>query len=123
DVELDEKSSAILQDLKSVFNWKSILNWKLFWKEQLFLYLNPNQTALLLVSLDENFRKLFMDTVSKKQKRIIQDELFFLNQGANSEELNPHSKNKGLFNFDSAEKELRRVIESLTARMEKENEL
>ncbi|MBE7411001.1 MAG: hypothetical protein L6Q54_14675 [Leptospiraceae bacterium] len=118
-IEFDEISGTIY-DNHTNFDWKVILNWEIFWQQQVFLRLNANSTALLLVTLEDSFFELFKKIATRKQKNIISEELFFLNQGVTSEEMNPHSKNKNLFDLDFALKDFKKVIEGLKAKREKE---
>ncbi len=118
DINFDE-SSLIFLDKDKRFEWKEILDWGLFWQEQIFIRLSANQVALLLVSLEDVFYELFEKVATKKQKKIISEELFFLNQGVNSEEMNPHTKNKNLYDFDYAMSELKKVTENLRTKREK----
>lgn len=114
-----DEPSLMLLDKDRKFEWKEILDWNLFWQQQVFIRLSANQIALLLVSLEDLFFDLFKKATTKKQKRIISEELFFLNQGVNSEEMNPHTKNKNLYDFDYAMTELKKVIENLRIKRER----
>ncbi len=83
--------------------------------------LSPNDICLLLVSLGDQFKKLFFEVASPKQRKIIMDELFYLNQGASSETANPHSKNKNWMNYEQALHKFQKVIDELLVKREKEN--
>jgi hypothetical protein len=117
---LEEKSFEVLGRDRGKFNWKEILFWETFWKEQVIRKLRPNYLAILLVSLDPSFQKLFLEYATRKQKKIISDELFFLNQGVNKEDSNPNSKNYDLTSTAQALKEFQRIIETLKKKREKE---
>lgn len=91
--------------------WKKVLDWNKFWQEQLILRLRADTAALLLVVLDSDFERFYMNTATRKQKKILHDELFYLNQGKNSSDWSPHSKNKTLLEPDKAIHELNSVIE------------
>lgn len=108
---LDDDSLALISPAKNKYNWKEIIDWDVFSQEQIFLKLKPNTIALLIIVLDEEFKKLFMQRTTMKQKKIVNDELFYLNQG--SIELSPHTKNKTLFDLDLAKKEFNQVIDKL----------
>lgn len=101
-------------------DWRRILGWEVFWKEQILLRLRADTVAVLLVALDADFERFFMNTATTKQKKIVQDEVFYLNRGKNSSEWNPHTKNKTLLEPDSAIAELNRVVEELQAKRERE---
>jgi hypothetical protein len=110
-LQLNDNAISELKGLKNKFHWKEILLWERFWKEQIFIRLSPNCIAILLVILDDSFKKFFQEIASRKIKKIVQDELFYLNQGVNSEESNPNSKNYNLPSFDRAKSDFRRVID------------
>ncbi|MCC5814946.1 MAG: hypothetical protein JJT78_09335 [Leptospira sp.] len=101
-------------------NWKKILQWNVFWKQQILLRLRPDTTALLLVSLDTEFESFVFNTATKKQKKILHDELFYLNQGKNTVDWNPYTKNKSLVDPDRAVDELYEAIEWVERKIEKE---
>lgn len=105
---------------KSGKHWKRILDWDRIWKEQVLLRLRPDTTALLLVSLDEDFERFVFQIATQKQKKIFHDELFYLNQGKNSPDWNPYSKNKSLVEPDLAMEEFLRVIDMIEIKIEKE---
>ncbi len=111
-LKLTEKSLELLEE-KNKFSWKEVLLWDKFFKELLFLKLKPNSIALLLITESDSFKNLFIDNTTKKQKRIISDELFFLNQGVNSSEMNPNTKNFNLYNFEEARFEFLEKIEDI----------
>lgn len=108
-LQLTEKSLELIEE-KNKFSWKEILLWDKFYKELLFLKLKPNTISLLLITESENFKTIFLENTTKKQKKIISDELFFLNQGVNSSEMNPNTKNFNLYNFEEAKIELLKKI-------------
>lgn len=110
---LSENSLIALGISKPKFHWKEVLEWETFWKEQLIRHLKPNRLALLLVTLDEDFLKLFSEYATTKQKKIISDELFYLNQGVNNKDSNPNTKNLNLQDSNKALDELRELIEKL----------
>ena len=116
---LNDKSLEVLQEDKK-FNWKEILLWDKYFKEMLLLRLKPNTLALLLVSESDSFLKFFIQNSTKKQKRIITDELFYLNQGVNSEESNPNTKNLNLYNFNEAFSELKNKIYEIKKLIDKD---
>lgn len=120
DLSLNDRASEILTGVDTKFNWKEVLKWPVFWKEQIFLHLTPNQISLLLVTLGDNLLEIFLKTASRKQKRIVTDELFYMNQGATSKDVNPNTKNLSLYDSDKAFEEFRTVINKLKTRMEKE---
>ncbi|MCB1176059.1 MAG: hypothetical protein KDK36_00650 [Leptospiraceae bacterium] len=120
-LELGDKSLEAVTGKKNKFSWKEILLWDRFWQEQLFLRLRPSYVAILIVSLDDSFSNLFLNVTSSKQKKIVDDELFYLNQGVNSEESNPYTKNLNLIYYEEAYKELKEKIELLKFKQEKEN--
>jgi hypothetical protein len=119
-LELSEKSIEVLTEKPNKFSWKEILLWERFWKEQLFLKIRPSYIAVLIVSLDDSFGKLFLDVASEKQKKIVEDELFYLNQGVTSEESNPYTKNVNLIYYETAYKELKKNIELLKFKISQE---
>lgn len=104
-------------------DWKQILDWSIFWQQQILLRLRPDSSALLMVCLDRDFTDFYLAHATRKQKKIIHDELFYLNQGKNSEDWNPHTKNKSLLYPDKAMEELYRLIEIIKTKMDKEKEL
>lgn len=93
--------------------WSQIQAYPRFWKEQILLRLKPNSIALLLISQGEPFKKLFYEVSTTKQRKLIMDELFYLNQGTTSEEANPHSKNRNLMNYDQAIQDLQKVVDEI----------
>lgn len=101
-------------------DWTRILDWKIFPGEQLLLRLRPDTIALLLVSLSEEFEQFFLNRATQKQKKIVHDELFYLNQGKNSTDWNPHTKNKSILEPDLAVQELYRAIQWVENREESE---
>ncbi|MCB1189121.1 MAG: hypothetical protein H7A23_22695 [Leptospiraceae bacterium] len=119
-LKLSERSLGIVYEKQVQSDWKEILSWKRFWKEQFLLKLSPNVIAVLLAVLDMEFYQFFMDIATEKQKRIVVDELFFLNQQVNSDETNPYTKNLGLVHFESAEDEFKKVYDFIKEKMEKE---
>ncbi|MCB1160975.1 MAG: hypothetical protein KDK45_25965, partial [Leptospiraceae bacterium] len=115
-----EDYSGILQNNQVMeLSWEEILDWERFWKEQLLLLLNPNQVALLLVTLGLTFKRFFYETATDKQKQIVSDELFYLNQGV-GEAASPHTRNKGIMNFDSAKRTFLDSYLSIKEKREKE---
>ncbi|NCN09227.1 MAG: hypothetical protein GW938_05225 [Leptospira sp.] len=103
-------------------DWKQILDWPIFWKQHILLRLRPDSLALLTVCLDRDFSDFFLEMATRKQKKILLDELFYLNQGKNSEDWNPHTKNKTLLYPDKAIHELYQTIDSIKVKMDKEKE-
>ena len=73
-----------------------------------------------MISLGDSFKNIFLDVATKKQKQIVSDELFYLNQGVNSEDMNPNSKNLNLMNFDTAIDEFKKSILKIKKKMESE---
>ena len=73
-----------------------------------------------MISLGDSFKNSFLDVATKKQKQIVSDELFYLNQGVNSEDMNPNSKNLNLMNFDTAIDEFKKSILKIKKKMESE---
>lgn len=118
DLSLSEKSYEVISG--EVFSWKEILLWKRFWQEMLFLKLSSNYIAVLIISLGDVFKNLFLEVATEKQKQIISDELFYLNQGVTSEEMNPNSKNISLLHFDKAYEEFKSTILTIKNKMESE---
>lgn len=110
---LSEKSWEAIGIQKPKFHWKEVLSWDTFWKEQLIRHLRPNTLALLLVTLDDDFMKMFSQYATPKQKKIISDELFYLNQGVNSKESNPNTKNFNLQDSNKAIQEFQELVEKL----------
>lgn len=86
----------------------------------LFLKLSSNYIAVLIISLGDVFKNLFLEVATEKQKQIISDELFYLNQGVTSEEMNPNSKNISLLHFDKAYEEFKSTILTIKNKMESE---
>lgn len=116
---LNDKALEIL-DEKNKFNWKEIILWNRYWKEMLFLHMSANHIAILMISLGDVFKNVYLEVATRKQKEIISDELFYLNQGVNSEDMNPNSKNINLMNFDIAMEEFKKSILKIKKKMEKE---
>lgn len=116
---LNDKALEII-DESNKFNWKEIILWNRFWKEMLFLHMSANHIAILMISLGDIFKNVFMEVASRKQKQIISDELFYLNQGVTSEDMNPNSKNLNLMNFDIAMDEFKKSILKTKKKMENE---
>ncbi len=114
---LNDKALEIL-DEKNKFNWKEILLWNRYWKEMLFLHISANHIAVLMISLGEPFKNVFLEIATKKQKQIVSDELFYLNQGVTSEDMNPNSKNINLMNFDTALNEFKISVLKIKKKME-----
>lgn len=110
---LSENSWEAIGIQKPKFHWKEVLGWDTFWKEQLIRHLRPNTLALLLVTLDNDFMKMFSEYATPKQKRIISDELFYLNQGVNNKESNPNTKNFNLQDSHKAIQEFQELIGKL----------
>ena len=110
---LDSESLSRITGNPEKFNWKEILDWPRFWQDQLLLKLGANTIAVLLVKLDEDFKNFFLNKATKKQKSIVNDELFFINQGVTNPELSPHSRSKSLYDVDLAFREFNEMIEKL----------
>ncbi len=113
ELNLSESSLEVLGIKEPKFHWKEVLSWNTFWKEQLIRCLRPNTLALLLVNLDEDFTKMFSEYATPKQKKIISDELFYLNQGVSNKESNPNTKNFGLQDSNKAIQEFMELIKKL----------
>ncbi len=103
-------------------DWTVILNWSTFWKEQILLRLRPDTIAILIVSLSDQFKDFFLKYATTKQKKIIHDEIFYLNQGKNDGDWSPHTKNKSLLNPEIALEELYEAIHTNESKIEKEKE-
>ncbi|MBK8394248.1 MAG: hypothetical protein IPL26_03255 [Leptospiraceae bacterium] len=116
---LNDKALEIL-DEKNKFNWKEILLWNRYWKEMLFLHMSVNHIAVLMISLGDTFKNVFLEVATKKQKQIVSDELFYLNQGVTSEDMNPNSKNINLMNFDTAINDFKLNILKIKKKMDSE---
>ncbi|MDX1960960.1 MAG: hypothetical protein SFU98_20490 [Leptospiraceae bacterium] len=116
-LKLTNESLQALGVIETKFNWKEVLTWTRFWKEQLFLHLRPNTTAVLLVTLDNDFKDLFLKVATRKQKQIVSEELYYLNRGVNSEESNPNTLNYDLKEFDFAKEKFENTILNLRKRM------
>lgn len=113
---LSENSLMAVGISKPKFHWKEILNWETFWKEQIILHLRPNTLAVLLVTLDDDFFKMFSEFATNKQKKIISDELFYLNQGVNNKDSNPNTKNINLQEVHKALHEFQELFEKLKSK-------
>ena len=100
-------------------DWRVVLNWERFWKEQLVLQMKPNSMALVLLAIGEECRKFFESVATERQKRLVRDELFYLNLG-NTDENNPYSKAKNFFGFGAALLEFGNIINNLKEKREKE---
>lgn len=103
-------------------DWTVILTWATFWKEQILLRLRPDTIAILIVSLKDSFKDFILKYATTKQKKIIHDEIFYLNQGKNSDDWSPHTKNKSLLNPDIALEELYNAIQMIELKIEKEKD-
>lgn len=114
------KDSTTLGLSQETFQWQEVQKWPRFWREQLLLKLSANDTALLLISLGDEFKQFFSRTATRKQRRIVMDELFFLNQGVTDRQMNPHSKNRSWIDFDFAEQNLMSNINRLKQKMQQE---
>jgi flagellar motor switch protein FliG len=117
---LSESALLALGISKPKFHWKEILHWEIFWKEQIIRHLRANTLAVLLVTLDEDFRKLFFEYATPKQKNIILDELFYLNQGVNNRDSNPNTKNISLQESERAFLEFKSLVENLKKKRNEE---
>ncbi|EMY68821.1 LBBP_01157 family protein [Leptospira vanthielii] len=100
-------------------DWRMVLSWKRFWQEQLVLQMKPNSMALVMLAIGEECRIFFESVATDRQKRLVRDELFYLNLG-NTDENNPYSKAKNLFGFGTALVEFGNIISNIKERMEKE---
>ncbi|BDA78967.1 hypothetical protein LPTSP3_g18970 [Leptospira kobayashii] len=121
-VSIPKTDTGVLSNSSKVKDWKMILTWDLFWKEQLLLQISPNNMALIILALGEDGRKFFESVATDRQKKLVRDEFFFLNQGKISSTDNPHGKNKNLFGFGAAMREFSDKITLIQNKMEKENE-
>ncbi|MCT8332618.1 hypothetical protein NUH30_02925 [Leptospira sp. 85282-16] len=101
-------------------DWRVVLTWERFWKEQIILQMKPNSMALVMLAIGEECREFFESVATERQKRLVRDELFYLNLG-NGTENNPYTKAKNLFGFGSALVEFGNTINSIKERREKEN--
>ncbi|TGL55167.1 hypothetical protein EHQ59_06065 [Leptospira kemamanensis] len=100
-------------------DWRLILDWERFWQEQLLLQISPNSMALVLLAIGEECKEFFLKIATERQKRLVRDELFYLNLG-NEKLSNPHSKTKNLYGFANALKEFGNKINLIRERREKE---
>ncbi|MCW7492262.1 hypothetical protein ND861_06285 [Leptospira sp. 2 VSF19] len=100
-------------------DWRLVLTWERFWKEQIILQMKPNSMALVLLAIGEECREFFESVATERQKRLVRDELFYLNLG-NGVEKNPYTKAKNLFGFGSALVEFGNTINTIKERREKE---
>lgn len=101
-------------------DWRVVLSFERFWKEQIILQMKPNSMALVMLAIGEECREFFESVATERQKRLVRDELFYLNLG-NGTENNPYTKAKNLFGFGSALIEFGNTINSVKERREKEN--
>lgn len=113
------KSDLFLDTDSPKEDWRVVLSWERFWKEQLVLQMKPNSMALVLLSIGEECRIFFESVATERQKRLVRDELFYLNLG-NAAENNPYSKAKNLFGFGTALLEFGNTINHIKERREKE---
>ncbi|MEM7182551.1 MAG: hypothetical protein AAF518_16680 [Spirochaetota bacterium] len=116
----DSSSLGLAEDAGS--DWREIVHWSRFWREQLLLQLSPNDMSLLLICLGKPFQEFFRETATRKQRKIVMDELFFLNQGVNDKQSNPHSKNKNWIDFDYAEENLAKNIAKIQEKMARDDQ-
>ncbi|TGL37477.1 LBBP_01157 family protein [Leptospira perdikensis] len=100
-------------------DWRVVLTWERFWKEQLVLQMKPNSMALVLLAIGEECRVFFESVATERQKRLVRDELFYLNLG-NTDQNNPYSKAKNLFGFGTALIEFGNTINMIKEKREKE---
>ncbi|XDD48004.1 hypothetical protein AB3N60_08025 [Leptospira sp. WS39.C2] len=102
-------------------DWRLVLGWERFWQEQLLLQISPNSMALVMLAIGEECKEFFKKIATDRQKRLVRDELFYLNLG-NTNLSNPHSKTKNLYGFANAMKEFGTKINLIRERREKELE-
>ncbi|GBF41874.1 hypothetical protein LPTSP2_11590 [Leptospira ellinghausenii] len=102
-------------------DWRVVLSWERFWQEQLLLQMSPNSMALVMLAIGEECKDFFVKIATERQKRLVRDELFYLNLGV-SKQNNPHSKTKNLYGFGYALKEFGNKINLIQERREKEIE-
>ncbi|MCW7470655.1 LBBP_01157 family protein [Leptospira kanakyensis] len=100
-------------------DWRLVLSWERFWKEQLVLQMKPNSMALAMLAIGEECRIFFESVATDRQKKLVRDELFYLNLG-NADQNNPYSKAKNLFGFGSALVEFGNAVNTIKERREKE---
>ncbi|TGK91629.1 hypothetical protein EHQ30_15595 [Leptospira brenneri] len=100
-------------------DWRVVLSWERFWQEQLVLQMKPNSMALVMLAIGEECRIFFESVATERQKRLVRDELFYLNLG-NTDFNNPYSKAKNLFGFGTALLEFGNTINTIKERKEKE---
>ncbi|TGK86766.1 hypothetical protein EHQ24_03935 [Leptospira noumeaensis] len=100
-------------------DWRIVLTWERFWKEQLVLQMKPNSMALAMLAIGEECRIFFESVATDRQKKLVRDELFYLNLGL-TDQNNPYSKAKNLFGFGSALVEFGNAVNTIKERRDKE---
>ncbi|WCL47881.1 hypothetical protein [Leptospira sp. GIMC2001] len=118
--DIDMDSNFESKNIRDKKDWSRILTWDTIWKQQLILHLRHDTLALLIISLGLEFEKFYLANATIKQKKIVHDEIFYLNQGKNSDDWNPHSRNKTLTEPDLAIAELISTIEFIEKKIDKE---
>ncbi|MDF3820556.1 hypothetical protein P3G55_11630 [Leptospira sp. 96542] len=113
------KTDLYLDTNPTQTDWREVLKWERFWKEQLVLQMHPNDMALTMLSLGEDCKAFFESVATDRQKKLVRDELFYLNVGNENSE-NPHAKTKTLYGFSAAVTEFGKKIQSLKEKREKE---
>lgn len=100
-------------------DWRVVLSFERFWKEQLVLHMKPNAMALAMLAIGEECRIFFESVATERQKKLVRDELFYLNLG-NTDQNNPYSKAKNLYGFGSALIEFGNAVNAIKERRDKE---
>ncbi|TGK84738.1 hypothetical protein EHQ23_08530 [Leptospira bourretii] len=100
-------------------DWRVVLSWERFWKEQLVLHMKPNAMALAMLAIGEECRIFFESVATERQKKLVRDELFYLNLG-NTDQNNPYSKAKNLYGFGTALIEFGNAVNAIKERRDKE---
>ncbi|TGM34390.1 hypothetical protein EHQ92_11410 [Leptospira biflexa] len=115
------RSDLFLESEAPKDDWRIVFGWERFWQEQLLLQMSPNSMTLVMLAIGEECKEFFETIATERQKRLVRDELFYLNLGQ-SNSSNPHSKTKSIFGFGSALKEFGQKINLIRERREKELE-
>ncbi|TGL18878.1 hypothetical protein EHQ46_13725 [Leptospira yanagawae] len=121
DLQAIPRSDLFLETDSPKEDWRIVLGWERFWQEQLLLQISPNSMALVMLAIGEECKEFFIKVATERQKRLVRDELFYLNLG-NQNDSNPHSKTKNLYGFGNAIKEFGNKINLIRERREKEIE-
>ncbi|EKJ85315.1 hypothetical protein CLV96_0587 [Leptospira meyeri] len=100
-------------------DWRVVFSFERFWKEQLILLMKPNAMALAMLAIGEECRIFFESVATERQKKLVRDELFYLNLG-NTDQNNPYSKAKNFYGFGSALIEFGNAVNAIKERRDKE---